>query len=295
MRLSKAQYGFVMSTLESVPKIFTATPAEQAEDARDNQLQPNASVPRLPSKDGKETESHNNGVIVDLLPELPSTAHATDGKEVQLWSTLEASFNVHSINLELFSAAVTDTKSLQNSSLARFSLDDTSLKMKMLSDGSLQAELMMKSFTIRDTHSSKASKFRDIIPPCDHGGHQLVISYTMTGGIEKTSFANVTLDTPSVIFSLDPVFRLADFAMSAFQPVNKPIDLDESVLGNEQNPEVGEIEAKEVVTVKENGIAFLVKIVSPTVRLLADPERSDSEAIILSLDLIQMSQQRILA
>ena len=42
-------------------------------------------------------------------------------------------------------------------------------------------------------------------------------------------------------------------------------------------------------------LAFRANIVAPTVKLLADPERGDSEAIVLSIEQISLAQQRTLA
>ena len=198
MKLTSAQYAFLLSLAQSIPRTFGSTDQEIAEDEAEAAANP-LPAPPTPTPATPAAEK-DDSTTVDLYPELPRYAHGEDGKDVPLWSSLELVFGVKSINLELISGAPTTPKAMKDASLARFALNETGLKVKMVSDGSIQADLQMLSFTIRDTHASRSSLWRDIIPAAKHGGHQLMVSYTMTGGASRSAVAIVTIDTPPSSF-----------------------------------------------------------------------------------------------
>jgi vacuolar protein sorting-associated protein 13A/C len=83
----------------------------------------------------------------------------------------------------------------------------------MLPDGALEAELVLKSFTIENTRAG-GSKFREIIPAARHDRNQFMLLYTASGGTSGSSMAIVTVDSPKVIFAMDPLFALLDFFTS---------------------------------------------------------------------------------
>mgnify|MGYP001587833908 CR=1 FL=1 len=107
-----------------------------------------------------------------------------------------------------------------------------------------------------------------------------------TDSHSRSAFANVTIDSPKVIFSLDPLLALLDYFMSAFrqaQVVAPPSPDDEpNALPIADAPAANEPST--------STFAFLVNVVSPTISLLDNPERADSEAVILSVSQVWMAQ-----
>lgn len=278
MKLTEPQYGFLINLLQTIPRVFDIS------DEFDDDLPSGAVTPVRLSVEEDHTPEHST---VDLLPELASVARGPDGQVVQLTSSLELSFALGTIILELYSKTGTSQESLKDASLAKFSLNETGIKYKMLSNGAMEAEVVIRSFTVHDTRTSKQTKFREIIPATSHSGYQFMINFTQSGGSDKSAFANVTIDSPKVIFSLDPVFALLDFATSAFPAVPpKPL-----VLGDVPEDE----QFSEVSPPSTSTFAFRVNVVSPTIVLLDNPERSDSEAVILSISQVQMAKQGTLA
>ena len=112
-----------------------------------------------------------------------------------------------------------------------------------------------------------------------------MVSYAMSGGSERNSVANVTVDTPSIIFSLDPIFALLDFASTPFKG-----GLQEKAEPDD-NHQLLQPQAEQPSEDKEGGLAFRVNVVQASVKLLADPTRQDSEAIVLSIRQVQLAQQ----
>ena len=269
MNITQAQYGFIISLSQSIPRAFSSD-----DDDDDYSLPPSRQTPSpLPVEAGSKVQ----GETVDLLPELGMIAKRADGESVVLKSSLELTFSVGTVYLEIFTADAITPESLKDSSIARFSLNETGVKYKMLSNGSIEAEVVVRSFTVHDTHTSRLTKFREIIPATSHDGHQFMINYTQSGGLDQSAFANVTVDSPKVIFSLEPVFAISGFFTSAFHDNQSVIPRDPA-----DDEPITPAPAGEGKT-----FAFRVNVVSPTIILLDNPEAVDSAAGNARADCLQ--------
>ncbi|KAL7343935.1 hypothetical protein BJY59DRAFT_711306 [Rhodotorula toruloides] len=299
MKLTQAQYGLLIHLSQTIPSAF-AFDEEELDDEASAMIEA-APVPPPPKRvveaafkgrnDDVVRDAHG-AEVVDLLPELPKSAKTIDGEQVQLKSTLEVDFAVNTVFLELFTEAATSTESLEEASLARFALNDTAVKYKMVSNGSMEAEVAIRSFTIHDTRPARLTKFREIIPATKHSGHQFMVHYTQSGGLDKSAIANVTVDSPKIIFSLDPLFALVDYFSSAF-PQAPNAGQDE----NDMDEGLKEADEQKVdpSPATESTLAYRINVVSPTIILLENPAKADSEAVVLSLSQAQMTQQGTLA
>ncbi|GAA6006460.1 hypothetical protein JCM10207_004941 [Rhodosporidiobolus poonsookiae] len=293
MKLTQAQYGLLIHLAQTIPSAFALT---------DEELDESTVLEHTPLPTIAKTKPVNNAPspgateappqTVDLLPELPKVAHGPDGETVKLRSNLELTFAIRTVYLELYTDAATSAESLEEASLARFSLNDTAVKYRMLSNSSMEAEVAIRSFTVNDTRPARLTKFREIIPATKHSSHQFMIHYTQSGGPDKSAIANVTVDSPKIIFSLDPVFALLDFFTSAFQQTEATLED-----GDDVDEALKEADEQKVDSDKPaaGSFAFRVNVVAPTIILLEDPGRVDSEAVVLTLAQIQMSQQGTLA
>lgn len=308
IKLTEQQYGFVMALTQSIPRAFI-TGEEDDEDAKDALSISSASTKQQPAQAPPQTPRPDE-TSVDMLPELGTVAHSGD-QDIPMHTSLDLLFSVKTVNLELFTSAATAQESLHNASLAKFAVHGSEVKLKMLSDSALEAEVALKSFTVTDTRPDKDTKFREIIPAVRHDGHQFMLSYTMSGGTDRSALALVTVDSPKVIFSLDPLFALLDFFMSAFKEGEQQMNNEDAkskalTKGTESAAKKtgGALPPKQTQAQQpadlnqpqaEATLAFRVNVVDPTIILLAAPERHDSEAIVLSIKQILMSQQGILA
>ncbi|CAO1638595.1 unnamed protein product [Sympodiomycopsis kandeliae] len=334
IKMTQHQYGFIMALTQTIPRAFIVEPEEDEETEHTVSHIPDSGP--LPSQQGSQhdrktsdrpsqkAEQPREQTGPDMLPELGTVSHQSNGKTKNLTTSLDLLFTVRTINLEVFTDAATAQDSLYRASLARFTLSNTDVKLKMLSDSSLEAELALKAFTLSDTRPNKDTKFREIIPASRHVGHQLMISYSMSGDpSDRSSLALITVDSPKIIFSLDPLFALLDYAMSAFQQPTQQQQqalptsgasqaqversrvpstaLDGGASGKTQgqrrvsadNSNVNNAGADQQAP--SGAMSFRVNIVDPSVLLLASPEKHDSEVIVLSIKQILLSQQGILA
>jgi vacuolar protein sorting-associated protein 13A/C len=283
MNLTQAQYGFILGLLQTLPGAF----ALDEED--DESFSPTLSRSETPvagaERKGQETpqivEVVDEGTV-DLLPELPDRVRKTNGEVVRLWTKMEVAFEIKTVIMELFDGAASTAEDLHQHSLARFQLHRAELRYKALSNDAMEAEVLLRSFTIRDTHPSRQTKFRDIVPAAKHDGHQFMLSYTQTGGPTRSAIANLTIDTPTFIFTLEPLFALASFFTSGF------------VKDSEEAPPQTVEQQPSQEAPAASTLAYRVNIVAATVMLLADPSRADSEAVVLSIGQVLVSQQTAL-
>lgn len=321
IKLTEQQYQLIMILTNSIPQAFAAEDDLEDDDASLREIVRTAERPS-PSRQASaqnriEAADRNAKPTIDLLPELGTQGRNAGGQSISLQTSLDLLFNVNAINIELFSSAATDQENMHKAALARLALTGTEVKLKMLSDSSLEAEVALKSFDVADTRIVKETQFREIIPAVSHDGHQFMLSYSM--GSDGSSLALITIDSPKVIFSLDPLFALLNFFMSAFQDdgsqdgtgaegettgrTGPSIDARKSSAKTAQQSKASRQQQQPQQQPEKQAqgdgtapsVAFRLNVVDPTIILLAEPERPDTKAIVLSIKQILMSQQGILA
>lgn len=146
MELTATQYAFLLHLSRLIPRAFSTSESEAHEDA-ELQASIDATLPSAPKTASAPSQSRDNAApheSVDLFPELALVTTNHNGDKVYLYSTLEFAFAVKKIHLELFTdGAEQNTK---GPSLARFTLNQTDVKFKMLNNGSMDAEVLLRSF-----------------------------------------------------------------------------------------------------------------------------------------------------
>ncbi|EKJ76417.1 hypothetical protein FPSE_03416 [Fusarium pseudograminearum CS3096] len=309
LRLTQYQVKFLLEISKSVPAAFAGEGGDKEEEAAkavDEGTLQRARTANFDDKSGDEK------TLVDLGPELGSLG--------QEWTKLDLVFRVNTIGLELINAEENEpVEDIAKSSLSRFSLDDTKVKTRILSDSSLEAELLIRSFTIYDSRPRDTNKFRRIMSSMNKDVQQLMASVTISGGKEKSLIAMATIDSPRVIFALDYLFSIQKFAVEALAvDDSSPMD-DESMADN--TPDESDAESMQVTLaggasrprselsrrqsedVSKQGdnkeessmsIAFRVNLVDAQVILIANPLTSSSEAVVLSIRQMLLSKQHAL-
>ncbi|KAH7368024.1 vacuolar protein sorting-associated protein [Plectosphaerella cucumerina] len=312
LKLTQFQLRFLMEISRSVPAAFAADPDEQGESAEqevdEDTLKRAKSLP-------KETPTDDGTDLIDLKPELRSRE--------QTYTTLDVVFQVRTIGMELLMAPEDKpVGDISQASLSRFSLDDTRVKARMLSDGSLEGEFLIHGFTIHDSRSRDTNKFRRVMTSMNKDVQQLMASVTMTGGQERSMIAMVTIDSPRIIFALDYVFAIQNFVTVGLQPEEPSMADDESLM-DLQSPEESDAEVESMQLTTRNksssaspkpdasatqegqgsdeskapssmSIAYRVNVVDAQVILIANPLSTSSEAIVLGTKQVLLSQQHAL-
>ncbi|KAI9806146.1 MAG: hypothetical protein M1833_004553 [Piccolia ochrophora] len=306
LRLTQFQLRFLFELSKTVPAAFATDPEENEEQALQE-------LPRSTVKHAKSLQDEGNDkkeeVPADLGPELD--VHS------ETWTKLDLVFTVEAIGLELVKAKEASAlKDIDSASLSKFSLNETSIKLRMVSDGSLESELLIRSFTIKDSRRRDTNKFRKIMTCRNQDVQQFMASLTMSGGEERNMIAILTIDSPRVIFALDYVFAIQSFvsvALTQDGPMGIEVSSEESSekasdsTGSVRSQDDGKLASthtnstaqapqSENISEKQQStsMSFRVNIVEAQVILIANPTIGSSEAIVLGTKQIVLSQQHAL-
>jgi vacuolar protein sorting-associated protein 13A/C len=314
LRITQYQMKFLLEVSKAVPAAFSGDPDAPAEEA-ENEID-DGMVARARSFGPDEDETEKQDELIDLGPEIKNSSKS--------WTRLDLLFRVHTIGLELINGHEDQPiGELDKASLSRFSLDDSQLKTKTMSNNAIEAEFVIKSFTIADSRKRDASKFRRIMSSSNKNVQQFMASVSISGGKERNLIAIVAVDSPKFIFALDYVFALQHFVTVGLQVDEAPVateqlletpeesDADsmqvahtkaESVKTGNKSSRRGEDEQQLHKTTKDGdkkqapgmSIAFRVNVVDAQVILIANPLSASSEAIVLGTKQILLSQQHAL-
>jgi len=302
MKLSQTQFQILLDLSKSIPAVFAGDPADDAEVIAEVPVDDNAKAIVVQKQKIENTESS-----VHLNPEL--------GTSSETWSKLDLMFKMGNISLELlFCKPDQPIEDIDNASLSKFSLNKTDVKLRMISDGSIESEILIKSFTINDSRRQETNKFRKIMSSTNTDGSQFMASITISGGIEKNLIAMLTIDSPRIIFALDYLFALKDFVMAGLEPPEDEnsfeLDLpsaedsgaeESSQYTDEDDDMVSATSSHKHKAIREGenkegqmNMSFRVNVVDAQVILIANPGSTASEAIVLGTKQVLVAQQHAL-
>lgn len=267
LALTQTQYQLLMTLSQSIPRVFVTDGATDVP------------VPTTPAvaQSARQEESATHALpSSDLQPELAPSANA----EQRAWTTVDLEVTITAVKLHLYDANATDSASLKSCGIARFALNDNALRLKMLSNGAMEAEVICKSFTMGNTFPS-SSRFREVIPAAQHDRNQFMVLYSTSGGTDSAAVAVVTIDSPQIIFAVDPVFALVNFFTSA----------SDQVVSSTSNAEEELPPAAEQPQAQKSSLDFRVDLHDVSISVLESDSDSDTQAIQLSIKQVCLSQQ----
>ncbi|KAF5390329.1 hypothetical protein D9757_002946 [Collybiopsis confluens] len=263
LHLTQIQYGILIRLSETIPKVLAG--------ASDDAFQAGAAI----SSESKAAPRERPKSQINLSPEAgrPSS-----------WPTLDLVLDVNSIKLHLYDEEATEESNLKEHGLARFALNHNDLRLKILSGGGGEAQVILKSFTISNTRPGN-TKFREIIPAAQHDRNQFMILYTMAAELGGSSLALLTIDSPQIIFAVDLVSGLMNFFTSALRS-EPPYDLPQ---------EAGALQTAQPELPSGGSLDFRVDLHDVSISVLENDSDPDSQSIEFSIKQILLSQQGIMA
>ncbi|KAJ3917835.1 vacuolar protein sorting-associated protein 13 [Lentinula edodes] len=255
LHLTQIQYGLLIKLSQSISRVLPGAPegASRAEAAVGFESQP-----QLAEKERRET-------LVDVAPEDAPKS----------WPTLDLVVDVDTVKLHLYDEFATEELNLKEHGIARFALNHNNLRLKLLSAGGGEVQVILKSFTVNNTRPGN-TKFREIIPAASHTRNQFMILYTMAGDADFSSLALLTIDSPRIIFAVDLVFGLIDFFTSASTSDTSEHEIEKAEAG-------------------KSSLDFRVDLHDVSISVLENDSDLDSQSIQLSIKQILLSQQGIMA
>lgn len=265
LHLTQVQYCLLIALLRSIPRVLASAPAQITAD--DLVIAPQPKHEALPDS--------ASGATVDLRPEVrPSSTSNTSS----IWTTIDIFVNLDVVKLHLYDERASTEDTLREHGIARFALNASTLRAKSLSDGSMEVELVLKSFTMSNTRPGN-SKFREIMPAAQHGRNQVMVLYTVSGGTTKPGMAIVTVDSPQIIFAVEPIMGLLAFFTSAADADVPSAELEDQTEDIETSPPAAP------------SLNIRLDLHDVLVSVLENDADADSRAIRLSIKQIFLSQQ----
>lgn len=292
LRISQTQLKFLLELSKTVPRAFTTDSEQQELEAME----------ALPST---VTESRKEATLKAVQGREGPTGKAPEANE-EAWVRLDMIFKVGSVGLELILARDNEPVGrLEDFSLSKFSLNDTKVKLRMLTDGSLESELLIHSFSILDSRSKDTNKFRKIMSPINNNvQQQFMASVSMSPGPDRHVVAMLAIDSPRIIFALDYLSALQSFTSAAFA-TEKPMEVEQEGdirEGSETESSIAESTGRAasvssaVDTSAPAGqmtVSFRANLVDAQVILIANPTIPHTEAIVLGAKQALFSHQNV--
>ncbi|TFK30442.1 vacuolar protein sorting-associated protein vps13 [Coprinopsis marcescibilis] len=261
LHITQRQYILLVQLSRSIPRVFSDSPA----------------TGNLPAVGNGTQTAHPNHAPVNLQPELRSSDVGSP-----TWTSLDLVVTVNVLKLHLYDETVVSEDQMKEHGIARFALNDNSLRLKQLADGSTEAQIILRSFTMSNTRPGP-TKFREIIPAAQHERNQFMLLYTSSASYPATSLAVLTVDSPQIIFAVDPVFRLMQFFSSAFAG---PERTEEEHLKGQTSPDSDNTSSQ---------MDFRLDLHDVSLSVLENDSDGQTRAIRLQVGKILFSQQGITA
>ncbi|KAF3086913.1 hypothetical protein TWF102_010860 [Orbilia oligospora] len=298
MKLSQDQLQILVGLSRSIPGVFAGEPEEYTPP----EVMPSTENTTL---SGRPSTSDNLIIASDLNPELSVVSG--------IWTKVDLILTMGDISLELLvSPSSEPILDATGASLSKFSLNRTGIKLRMMSDGSLESEVLIKSFTINDSRRKETNKYRKIMSSTITDGSQFMASITISGQTNRHLIAMLTIDSPRIIFALDYLFALRDFVLngiginetnptdqippstdgSSTEDISSESDIDVYVGAGKEDTVPSSTAGGQPGAQMET--SFRINIVDAQVILIAHPESGSSEAIVLGTKQVLLAQQRAL-
>ena len=303
LRVTETQLKFAMELSRNIPGAFALESDEEVAEEVEEDL-PDIVVKRAETaQSGAEDEAASSDLEQKPTHQGPELGTGDDN-----WTKLDLIFKVGAMGLELVHGNPDEpVGDIEAASLSKFSLNETSVKLRMISDGALESELLIQSFTITDTRNTQKNKFRKIMSLINTDvKQQFMASVSISGGQDKSLIALLTIDSPRIILALDYIFDVLSFVNAGLAQeaplVVEEESEDESKAGDDVD--AASISTQELVEQKRSAaddeeenpqsgmsISYRVNVVDAQVMLIANPAISNSEAIVLGTKQVLVSQQ----
>jgi vacuolar protein sorting-associated protein 13A/C len=303
VKVTQEQMKFALELSKSIPAAF-ATEAEEVVDEEIEEELPDSTLKparAITDKEAESEEEEGEESPANLKPELETSSDK--------WTKLDLVFKVGALGLELIKGKHNEpVGDLAEASLSKFSLDQTHIKLRMISDGSLESELLIQSLNIKDTRTRETNKFRKIMSLINTDvKQQFMASISISGGEDRNLVALLTIDSPRVILALDYLFAIKAF-IDAGLATDEPLEIesaseedpaaDSRSVSTQRSAELTQRRPSQLPTAPEEpapeggmNIAFRVNVVDAQVVLIANPAITTSEAIVLGTKQVLVAKQ----
>lgn len=184
--------------------------------------------------------------------------------------------------------------------LTLLAINEFHVLFDMTEDTHFVSNLTLDSLQIKDVREGTSNKFREIIPPLQNNKQQLLFNASTSGeGDSRSTTVIINVENTKTILALDHIFELQAFVSKGTE-LDTPIMVDShsEVSVDEDTGHShtgGHANIDQVVQTTPSKIGFSVTVVDPSVILLADSTRSDTEAIVFKIEHVLITSQNIIS
>lgn len=189
-------------------------------------------------------------------------------------------------------------ESFEEMKLISVAVTDLGVSFKMTEDSNFISDMAIRAFTVTDVREGTSNQFREILPPLKGDKPQFNVNLSSSDqNSAKTTTAVVTVEKPKVVLALDCIVECQAFVESALV-LDKKVPLPEESDSEDESDEsvASGIESDEIISnAPPAKFGFSVNVVQPSVILLADSEKTNSEAIVFKVEQVLVTSQNIVS
>lgn len=318
IKLTELQLKYLMNLSDSVSRVLDTSDVENSlEDIEQDAANANAVAAHNTKKEDERLKALDHASTSNELRALDTSQEvAPSASQIPSDHTkIDLNFKVPNLSLILYNNTK-NASNIRDRQLLSFSLNGLNLAFAMTEDTHFLSDFHMESFVVKDVRENSSNKFTDIIPLLEYGKNQFSLSATSNGVPEdKNMTIMLSIDRPQVILALDYLFELQTFVEAGLPEPKKPLPLDEDSEENEdpsdsdgfgtRNPSIKAVTApadKESYSEPEqpgnpalSRIGFSVDVSNPSVMLLADSSKADTQALVFKIEQILITSQNIVS
>lgn len=292
LHLTELQLNFLMGLSDAITNVFDTSDIDMQEIEEDAT---NANAVMKQKNQEKEANSPTQSKPQSVGEVKQSEIPAKHEK-------LIFKFNVPKLALTIYNHT-SGIKDVSTNKLGSFSLNGIDVNLKMTQDTHFDSKLIVKSFVVEDIRAECNSKFKEIIPLIKSGNDQFIVSASSEGTEEKKNITVLlSVDNPKVVLSLDYLFELQNFVDKALE---KPETISELVADDESS-EGSSLDAENLKVANTGSskptdegtttnIGFSVNILRPSIILLADPSKANTEAVVFKIEQVLLTSQNVIS
>lgn len=301
MKLTELQMRYIYNLQNSIIEVFNVTDGgETLEDVAEDAENANA-VMKF-NIDAQQSKTDSPSTLVDK----------TDNQKIAELGESETLVDTHPnhkqvafimdiprVSLTLFNRTK-DLADYGSRRLTLLAINDLNVAFDMTEDTHFVSDLLVNSLQIKDVREGTANKFTEIIPPVEENKKQLVVNASTNGdATNKNTTVMVTVENPKMILALDHIFEVQAFITKGTE-LDSHIELnDDESTSDSDDGSISQVKGGELAAntldSPPSQIGFSVTIADPSVILLADSTRTDTEAIVFKVEHVLVTSQNIVS
>ncbi|CCE83218.1 Piso0_003790 [Millerozyma farinosa CBS 7064] len=284
IHLSDLQLQYLVDLNESVLRVLSAISYDDDDSSMVDIKEDAAIANAVYYSDIESSESKKAGISNDTSQGI---VVAPDHKKVVF------NFSSPILSLTLYNNT-SNEEDISKSALTSFTMNDLQVNFTLTEDTHFSTGVSVESFVVKDMRQNATNKFTEIIPPISDGDKQFYVKVYSDGKPnDKTLTVVLDVDRPQVILALDYIFELQSFLHINSSEPKRRESLATSDVKSKSDDRSRTLPRDADSPVSKFG--FCINIKNPSLILLADSSRSNTEAVVFKVESILLSSQNIIS